>query len=349
MRRRTATLVTTVVLLIGLVTAAWMIPVPFVAMSPGPTANVLGKVEGKSIIEIKGAKTYPTDGKLDLTTVAVTSPDQRLELVGALTGWLDPTVAVVPREYLYPGDPSPEQVEEENVAQMQGSQHTAVAAALRQLGQKVTEAVQVYAVEKGGAAVGKLKAGDVIESIDGKSPQTPKDVTKLVGARKPGESVAFVVKRANKNIRLSLKTTASKEEPKRPLVGVRVSAGYDLPTDAKINLGQDIGGPSAGLMFALAIVDRMTEGSLTGGRHIAGTGEIDAAGKVGPIGGIQQKVAGAKEGGATVFLTPADNCADALRGEHDDIRLVKVKNLKDAVSALEHIERGSGSVPSCGG
>ena len=129
------------------------------------------------------------------------------------------------------------------------------------------------------------------------------------------------------------------------MVGVKVVESYVFPFNVKIRVG-DIGGPSAGLMFALGIVDKLTPGNLTGGRFVAGTGEISADGSVGAIGGIQQKMAGARQAGATLFLTPAANCADTAGAVPAGMRLVKVRNLAGAVSALHALEAGR-SVPSC--
>lgn len=339
------------VLLVGLLCVAWLFPVPFVAMSPGPTENTLGDIKGKPIVEVEGAKTYPTKGQLDLTTVAVTSPDQKLELLGAIGGWLDPRVAVVPRDYLYPPDQTPQQVEQQNAEQMTGSQQNAIAAALRVTGKTVTDEVLVQAVVKDAPAVGKLKAGDVIVRIDGTDVRSREDVVAAITKHKVGDTVRFDVRRDGKPLEVAVRTVESTDDPanKRPVVGITPTNGYEFPFEVKVNLGQDIGGPSAGTMFALAIVDKLTPGPLTNGKHIAGTGVIDGNGKVGPIGGIQQKIAGAKEKGATVFLVPADNCAAAAQASVKGIQLVRVATLRDAVDALNTLSKGGKDIPSCRG
>jgi PDZ domain-containing protein len=338
----------TAVLLVALVALAWLVPVPYVAMSPGPIENTLGNVDGKPIIKIDGRRTYPTKGQLDLTTVAVTSPDQKLDVVGVIAGWIDPSVAVVPRDYIYPPDQTPAQVQQQNAEQMETSQQSAIAAAMREVGVKVPAAVQVQAVVEKSPAVGRLKAADIIVAVDGTKTTSAQQVVDLVGKHKPGDRIRLSVRRADKPLDVTITTGRSPDDPNRAFVGVQPLDGFDFPFPVTVNLGQDIGGPSAGTMFALAIVDKLTTDNLTGGKHIAGTGTIEADGKVGPIGGIQQKIAGAKRGGASTFLVPADNCAAAAGAPTDGIRLVRVATLHDAVTALEALRvNPKAQVASC--
>jgi Lon-like protease len=348
MSRRVATMTLTAVLLIALIAVAWLVPVPYAAMSPGPTENTLGTVDGKPIVEITGHKTFKTNGALDLTTVAVSSPDQELDLISVIVGWIDPSVAVVPYDYLYPGDPTPEQVEQQNAEAMQTSQQTAVAAALRQAKEKVTSVVQVSAVVEDTPAVGRLKAGDVIVAVDGTHVTDAQAVVDVVGKHKPGDTIHFAVRRDGKDVDVTVTTAKAPNDPGKAFVGITPFDGFEFPFEVKVNLGQDIGGPSAGTMFALAIVDKLTKGSLTGGRHIAGTGAIEADGKVQPIGGIQQKIAGAKKNGATTFLVPAENCPAAAAAGIDGIQLVRVDTLGGAVQSLKRLlDDPSTRVPSC--
>jgi PDZ domain-containing protein len=130
-----------------------------------------------------------------------------------------------------------------------------------------------------------------------------------------------------------------------PVIGVQVQENYKFPFNVRITVG-DIGGPSAGMMFALGIIDMLTPMNLTNGKFIAGTGEITASGQVEPIGGIQQKMVGARDAGATVFLAPAGNCSDTVGAVPAGLRVVKVSTLSQAVTDLEAIKAGK-SVPSC--
>jgi len=140
-------------------------------------------------------------------------------------------------------------------------------------------------------------------------------------------------------------TIASEDKPVRPIVGLSLEERAKFDVTVEIGL-KDVGGPSAGLMFALGIIDKLGRESLTGGRAIAGTGEITAEGVVGPIGGIPQKMLGARESGATVFLVPADNCEEAKKARHDGLQLVKVGTLKEALDALKALREG-GTPQSC--
>jgi PDZ domain-containing protein len=341
--RRTATLVTSIVLLVvslGLVTA---FPVPFVSFSPGPVKDTLGATKNKPVIEITGHETFPTSGQLDLTTVSVTSPDRQLTLPQAMRNWLDPHHDLFPRDIIYPPDQSADQVEQQNTAEMTGSQDSAVAAALQAA--KVPFNVKVSTVADNTPAQGKLKPGDIVLDVDGQTVTQIPQVGDLVRKHKVGENVVFLIRRDGAEQTVQLKTAATPGDETRPMVGI--SIGVDSPVKVSVNLGQDIGGPSAGTAFALAIYDKLTPGPLLAGKHVAGTGTIDALGQVGAIGGIQQKIAGAKNDGATVFLVPAPNCQAALHADVKDIRLVKITTLTDAIGSLQSLASGKGDVPAC--
>ncbi|MBH5336893.1 PDZ domain-containing protein [Streptomyces pactum] len=371
MPRRTATMLASLLTLIALLCAGVLIPVPYAGMSPGPSYDVLGKDRetGEPVLQIKGRKTYGAEGHLNMTTVQVTRADHDMNLFEAVHGWLSDDDIVVPYENLYPDDKSAEEVNEENAEEFTLSQESAKVAALRHLKIPVRTRVVVAAVVKGGAAQGKLHAGDVIVKVDGKPVRDPADVGRLVSAHRPGERVEFSVvpaERAKKAEEAEKKaggagrtgeeaartvpvtiTTRKAPDGDRAVVGIQAAADHSLPFRIDIKLA-DVGGPSAGLMFALAVIDRLTPGSMTGGKFIAGTGTIDDNGEVNPIGGIAMKTIGARRAGAEYFLTPADNCAAAAADVPDGLTLVKVRNLDDAVRAVEDISAGRTSeLPSC--
>jgi Lon-like protease len=331
-----------------LVALAALVPVPFVALRPGPTADTLGSEHDKELITIEGRETYPTSGHLQLTTVRVSGGpgSPRMDLLRAMRGWIDPQVAVVPIDSVYPPDETAEEIEQRTAEEMQLSQQDATAAALRALDVPVTTEVAVGSVIKDAPAEGKLKAGDVIIRVDDVPAVSPQAVRDAVRSKQPGDTVTFVVRRDGEEIDVPIVTEPSSNGADVAVVGIAPVNAYSFPFTVRIEL-DDVGGPSAGLMFALGIYDKLTPGELTGGRFIAGTGEIDADGDVDPIGGIQQKLIAAREAGATVFLTPASNCAEALRAVPDGLRLVRVETFDDAVQALEHIRFGEGDVPTC--
>ena len=284
------------------------------------------------------------NGHLNMVTVSYQGgPSDGFNLFTALQAWLSPHEAVVPESELFGTDLTQQQVTRQDTQQMVSSQQLAQAAALCQLRIPYTVVDTVAQVGPGTPAAGVLKRGDVITAVDGKKLTCRADAGTLIRARQPGAPVRLTVDRHGATRQFRMKTT---EDRGNAVVGVGVNETYKFPFQVKINIG-NIGGPSAGLMFALGIMDKLTPGGgLTGGRFVAGTGEISANGAVSPIGGIQQKMAGARAAGATVFLTPAANCPDTAGAVPQGMRLIKVSTLASAVSALKALRSG-GSVPSC--
>jgi PDZ domain-containing protein len=342
--RRQLTLLVAAAGIAAAVIMASLLPVPYVILSPGPTLNTLGtRADGKPLIEISGHRTYPTSGHLNLVTVSYQGgPSDGFNVFTAVAAWLSPHEAVVPEQELFGANQTQQQVTRQDTQQMVSSQQLAEAAALCQLGIRYRVVDTVVSVHPGMPAVGALRQGDIITAVDGK-PVTCKTTTgTLIRARKPGATVLLTIDRHGTTRQIVLKTASSRG---KAVVGVGVLETYRFPFQVKINVGA-IGGPSAGLMFALGIEDKLIPGGLTGGRFIAGTGEISASGAVTPIGGIQQKMAGARAAGATVFLTPAANCPDTTGAVPQGLRLVKVSTLAGAVAALKALAAGR-SVPSC--
>ncbi|MEH0546737.1 PDZ domain-containing protein [Streptomyces sp. B21-105] len=361
MPRRTATMLASTLILIALLCAGVLFPVPYSEMSPGPTVNTLGDHDGEPVLQISGRRTYATSGHLNMTTVRVTSADYRMNLVEAVYGWLAHDNKVVPHDTLYPDGKTEEQSTQENAEEFSQSQESAKVAALKELNVPVTSWVIVSTVVKGSPAEGRLHAGDVIKAVDGTAVKAPGDVAKLVTKHKAGENVVFTIvpakeqaaaekarRTATTTQKVSVTTAASDDSgEKRAIVGISAGTDHTFPFTVDIKLA-DVGGPSAGLMFALGIYDKLTPGSLTGGRFVAGTGTIDDDGKVGPIGGIEMKTVGARSKGAQFFLTPADNCKAAAKDTPSGLRLVKVDTIDDALAALEDIRSGdTAALPKC--
>jgi PDZ domain-containing protein len=307
----------------------------------------LGEWEGEPVIEIHGAETYPTDGVLNLTTVGVTPADRKLDLLRALQAWIDPDRTVVPRELVYPEDITAEEAREENAQLLERSQESARVATLRELEIEVPEVVVVDSVVDGAPADGVLVPGDVVISVDGAPIAEPQDVVEAVTAHEPGETVEFVVERDGARRTETVGSQAA-EDDGRAIVGFSPTIGYEFPVQIDVNIDERIGGPSAGMIFALAIYDTLTPGALLAGMHVAGTGNISPDGEVGPIGGIQQKIAAASEDGATLFLAPAGNCDEAAVADPGDMRVVRIETLDDAIAAVETAAAGdTDSLPSC--
>lgn len=344
---------------IALICVGVVLPVPYAEMSPGPTVNTLGDANGDPVLKISGRKTYPTSGHLNMTTVRVTGADYNMNLVEAVYGWLAHDSVIVPHDTLYPDGKTEEQSTQENAEEFSQSQESAKVAALKELDIPVTSRVIVSTVVKGGAAEGKLHAGDVIKSVDGTAVKDPADVAELVSKRDAGQDVTFTVvpaeraaaaEKAGKEPEGSQDvtlTTRKADDDGRAIVGIQAGTDHTFPFEIDINLA-DVGGPSAGLMFSLGIVDKLTPGQLTGGKFVAGTGTIDDDGTVGPIGGINMKLVGARNAGARYFLTPDENCAAAAADTPSGLTLVRVKTIDDAKKSLDKIRTGdTAALPSC--
>ncbi len=348
MQRRQATMTVSALLALALAFIGWHLPVPYVRLVPGPVTDTLGATAGKSLIAISGHATRATDGRLYLVTVGeIGGPDTNLQFGDVLQGWWKKSDAVVPTSVLYPPTETATQASQQDAADMSQSQDAAKIAALRYLGYPLTPGVDVVAISSGVPAKSVLKIGDVIVGIAGHATPTDQEVSTVIGQQKPGEIVTMNVSRDGTAETLRVPLEAKAGSDGKPKIGVTVSDSYAKPFRIDIGLS-GVGGPSAGMAFALGIIDKAGNQDLTGGHTIAGTGTIDNSGNVGAIGGVAQKMAGARQAGATVFLVPKGNCGDALKAVPNGLRLVSVTTLSGAVHDLEELAAGkSGEVPSC--
>lgn len=315
--------------LVGLLSLGVMVaPVPYVVLKPGPTWDTLGQSsDGESVIEIDGEEVTESAGELHLTTVSV---EPEVSLLDAIYAWFDREDAVVPEELIYPPDKTREEVEERNAEQFSRSQSTAETAALRHLGYPAE--VAVVSVVDGTPAAGRLEAGDVIETVNGVEVTDPAELQDLVSAGPVGTTLTIGYRRSGEPGTAQV-TTAAIGDDDTPRIGI--TAGYQVDAPFELSIGLErIGGPSAGLMFALGIIDKLDPEDLTGGEIIAGTGSINEQGGVGAIGGIPQKLVAAREIGATAFLVPSPNCAEALATAPPGMTLVRVDTLAGALDEL---------------
>jgi PDZ domain-containing protein len=335
-------MITGAVLLIALLVGGSQLPVPYAELGPGPTLDTLGVDQsGKEIIKITGRTENKTEGHLNLTTVSVRD---RLDLLAAMRGWLDPERAVVPREEIFPPGQTQQETDEKNTRDFVTSQNSAELAALAYLDETK---IVVSSVESDSPSYRKLSEKDVITAVQGTPVGDVADLGRVLTATEPGTTVTVAYERAGRAGTTQITTARGTDESgaTRAVLGVGVTLASTAPYQVKIALDDRIGGPSAGLMFALGILEKVGH-DLTGGRFIAGTGQIDVSGAVGPIGGIPLKLIAAKERGATIFLVPDGNCAEALRRPPAGLQLVKVESLSGAVDALEAIEAGR-PAPAC--
>jgi len=331
MTQRTWAALLAVPLFVALGLYAAVAPLPFVTFAPGPTINVLGEAAGKPILTVAGHRTYRDSGQLRMTTVSITQRDAKLDLLTLMRTWFSRDDAVYPYAIQYPDSGTQQQDAEEGQVEMVGSQDSAIAAALRQLGYQLHPSLEIVGVTPHRPADGKLKVRDLLRRVGGTQVTPKTDVAKVIAKVPPGGSLPIVVERNGSLVHT--RVTPTTVDGHR-LIGVTLQVGFEFPFKVSVNISESIGGPSAGLMFALSIYDTLTPGSLTAGGAVAGTGTISPDGKVGEIGGIQQKIAGARQDGAQLFLVPPSNCADALTADHGSMRLAKATTLKAAIAEL---------------
>ncbi len=323
-----------------LATVIALLPVPYVIFSPGPVRDTLGETpDGEALITVDGTPTFPTSGELDLTTISVSGgPLGDLSIADIVLAWINPAQSVRPVESVYPSQETRQEAEEAGAAEMASAQQAAAVAALQGAGIEVpVRDLLVVDVDPAVPAAGALEAGDAIRSFDGRPITGTGALVELVRARDPGDVVPAVVERDGEQVDVDIEL--SSDDAGMTLIGVLLEAQYELPFDVAYDVS-GIGGPSAGMMFALGIYDKITEGELTGGNVIAGTGTITEDGVVGPIDGIQQKMVAARRHGAAWFLAPADNCGDVVGAVPDGLRVVRVAEFDEAVSSVEAIAAG---------
>ncbi|WP_187977815.1 PDZ domain-containing protein [Mycetocola sp. JXN-3] len=339
----------------GLLLILAFAPSTYLVQQPGPVENTLGTTTIKDkevpIIEINGEQTHKTTGNLDLLTVQLLGDRERpatwLSVIGS---WFDRERTVVPIDEIYPAGVTTDQRNEQNQQLMVSSQQDAIAAALKHQGYAVPSHLRVTMIQGGAPADGKLRVGDEVISVNGTPVEDLEGVQKLVKENGTKKALTMEVTRDGAPLKIDMTPTlaTASDGSKRAVIGVGTGEVFDFPFEVKINLA-DIGGPSAGMMFALGIIDKLSGDDLTGGAHVAGTGTIDAAGNVGPIGGIRQKLYGAKNAGATYFLAPASNCNEVAGHVPDGLRVFSTEKLTDSLKVLDTIKNKGDldALPTC--
>lgn len=314
------------------------VTLPYAIMRPGPVTNTLGEVgDGTPLIAVEGARTYPTEGELNFTTVRVGGgPGNETSIVDYVSARFSSETTILPVDQVFPRGATRTEIREENEAEMVGSQQEAAAVALRALGYAVRETVTIVEVDESSAFAGLLREDDVIEAVDGVATDGADAIRAEVAKVPVGEPVSVTVLRGGERVTVD---GATIEAGGRSVLGIYLSRTFDSDIEVSITAGE-VGGPSAGMMFALGVYDVLTEGSLTGGEDISGTGTITADGRVGPIGGILQKVVGARDAGSPYFLAPAENCSELVDRAPEGVEVFAVGTFDDALSAVEGISTG---------
>ena len=348
-RLRRAVAAGSFILVVALIVAVFLVPVNAVIEAPGPTWNVLdnGSSSDQDVLKVSGTETYPTEGALRMTTVSVSGcPGYPVTTADLIAAWFSADKRIVDRNEVCPQDQSAEQVEETGKAQMTASQDSAVIAALVETGKAGAMHLTVTEVAEQQTST-EVQAGDVLETITPEGGQATtitsfSQLKELMATIAEGTRVTLGVRRGDQQVAAALTTIAPQEGTTGSLLGLSLKISVDSKVDATFGLS-DVGGPSAGMMFALGVVDEITPGALTGGKDISGTGTIDINGQVGPIGGIQQKMAGARKAGSTYFLAPASNCDEVKGHEPKGMQVFAVGTLHEAVTATEAIASGDTS------
>lgn len=361
--RRLIVLLTILVVVVATLVAAATVPINMVIEAPGPTWNVLGSADTdgsqdsngqSSVINVTGAQTYPADGALRMTTVSVRGcPGSPVTALDVIQAWFDDNKTIVDRNTVCPESMSAQEVEQVNQAQMTSSQDAAVVAALMETGLATRMVLQVENLAEEQTST-EIQIGDILTSITPEGGPTTQvtdfgQLRALLTTIPPGTRVTLGVERDGAAVEAHLTTINPKDadgdgnpDSEGSLLGLVLSARADSDIDATFGL-QDVGGPSAGSMFALGIVDALTPGDMTGGKDIAGTGTIEIDGQVGAIGGIRQKMAGAQDAGSDYFLAPASNCSEVVGHEPRGMEVFAVSTLHEAVGAVEAIAAGDTS------
>jgi len=341
MSRQVRTLLLGAVLCLVLLVGMFVLRVPYVVLSPGPTVNTLGKDGGTDIILIKGHATSPTSGHLNLTTVSVETDNTTV--AGAIKGWLARDEVVVPHDSVFPPGVSQDQVNRQDQQDFVQSQDSATAAAACEL--KYPKGFGVLSVASDSPNAKVLKPGDRFVSVGGSRITDDGSLRRVLAALKVGDRIQVVVDRHGAQMSVTARMGAPANGTTSPRLGITVAEGCIPPFEVTLGL-TGIGGPSAGLMFALGIIDKLGPDNLTHGRFIAGTGTIDPSGAVGRIGGIQLKMLGARRAGASVFLAPDGNCDDVRGNIPSGLNVIKVSTLHGAIQSLDALFTGR-AVPRC--
>ncbi|MDH5292056.1 MAG: PDZ domain-containing protein [Acidimicrobiia bacterium] len=315
------------VLAAGSAVAAWSIEFPYFALSAGPVYDVVDNVE-----VIDGVESFPPEGELMMLTVSL----QGVNAYEMLAAAVDPTVDLLRQERLRSPDESDEEYRERNLAAMDQSKENAIAVALDRLGDESlisSDGVQVMSLIDGAPAASVLQEDDVIVEVEGQPIDVAQEIGELLSDNAPGDLVPLVILRAGVRMEVEVRLFEAEDEPGRPLVGILAqTVNPRFPVD--IN-SENVGGPSAGLMYALGIMDVLTPGAITNGHIVAGTGTIAPDGTVGGIGGIRQKVVAAEAAGAEYMFVPQSNYDDAITAPVDDLQLVAVGSIDEAIEFLE--------------
>ncbi|HZO98216.1 MAG TPA: PDZ domain-containing protein [Gaiellaceae bacterium] len=314
-------------LLLAVAAALWLIPSRQYIFLPDRAHPVA------PLVEVAGGHDPKDGGGIYFVDVVV----RKASLLERIFGGLHDGADLYPASRVVPPGVSGSQQSDVDAAEMRTSQRVAAAVALRALGRKVAavpDGALVTGVQPGLPAEGRLLPTDVITAVDGRTVSSPDDVTRSMRGREPGDRVRFTVRRGRRRVTVELRTVAAAGDGRRAVVGIFLaqSERIDLPVRVSID-SRGVGGPSAGLAFALDVLEELGR-NVDHGHRIAATGELFLNGDVGPIGAIKQKTIGAREAGVDAFLVPAGQNARDARKYARGLRIIPVKSFQQALRAL---------------
>lgn len=345
-QRRAAVLSVTGLIVSILIAVLTVLPSAFAIGGPGPTFDTLGEKDGTPLVQISGAPTYESTGELRLTTVSVSDAGSTPFTMGrVLAGWVSPRQYVLPREWVFGTPEEEDAVAEQAQTDWITSQESATVAALEELGQPVPAVIKVAEVPEDSGAKGHLQVDDVIKAVDGSTITTYEDLADAMEAKAPGDPITVTVERDGADVDETFDT--SDDGSGKAIMGIYVDPTFDLPIDVTVAI-DSVGGPSAGMMFSLGIIDKLTAVDELNGAKVAGTGTITASGDVGAIGGIRMKMWGARDAGSEYFLAPVANCDEVVGNIPGGLSVFSVDTLDDAYNAVIAIGKGdTASLPTC--
>jgi PDZ domain-containing protein len=321
-----------------LIAVLTVLPAPYAIEEPGPTYDTLASKDGTPLVQIDGAPTYASTGELRLTTVSLSTGDKQVFTIGrVLEAFISPNSTVAPVERVYKSPEAQKQEAQQSADDWISSQEAATVSALEASGVVVPATLKVASILDTSNAKNLLEVDDVITKADGKPLVSYSDLTRALQGHKPGDALSLTVERGGQSVDVAFDLIAAKDG--RALMGISIDPAFDLPVQVKVDIN-NVGGPSAGLMFALAIMDKLSPQDELNGAKVAGTGEIYVDGKVYPIGGIQYKLNGARAAGATYFLAPVANCPDVVGHIPVGLNVYAVNDLTDAYAAIVAIGQG---------
>ncbi|MFV0407981.1 MAG: PDZ domain-containing protein [Propioniciclava sp.] len=334
MTKQTWTAAVSALCFLGCALIIALTPTQFVTIAPGATYDLLAETDGAPILQVTGAETYPTTGRILTAGTTQSEPESAIALPEVLYAYWSRDREPVPRDWFYRAGTDDVTEQQRQRQQVDASRTFAAAAAMRSAGIEVRQIPMVQTVAAAGPAADKLFPGDFVLQVDGEPLETVAEITDSIRDRGVGELVTLTLLRNQQPMIVTLETAASNTAAGVPVWGGTLVMGYSYTPQVTFGIDLESSAASDGLMLGLALFDRLTDGDLVGDAVVSGAGNIDGAGNVSRVNGIRERLAAAERAGATTFLVPMTNCED-LVGYSGEARIVSASTLDDAIQALD--------------